>query len=268
MKVEGPPIVQPHVPFGVDPKSLTCAFWKAGRCDKGSRCKFSHSSDAQRKTQKKDLYTDTRDQKDDDDKKNDTMDKWDQDRLNKVINMKHGNPRTTTDKVCKYFLQAVEDGKYGWFWECPNGGEKCMYRHALPPGFVLKSERKEREALEKANEISLEEFLESARHKLGSNLTPVTPESFAKWKKERLDKKAAEEEAMRLKKATQAQANKMAGLSGREMFALNPEMFADEDDDDDDGALDMTTYMPAGWEQGRQEDDVPSEGVANLRVQD
>ena len=42
----------------------------------------------------------------------------------------------------------------------------------------------------------------------------------------------------------------------------------DEDDDDDDGALDMTTYMPAGWEQGRQEDDVPSEGVANLRVQD
>ena len=143
-----------------------------------------------------------------------------------------------------------------------------MYRHALPPGFVLKSERKEREALEKANEISLEEFLESARHKLGSNLTPVTPESFAKWKKERLDKKAAEEEAMRLKKATQAQANKMAGLSGREMFALNPEMFADEDDDDDDGALDMTTYMPAGWEQGRQEDVVPSDGMANLRVQD
>ena len=141
-----------------------------------------------------------------------------------------------------------------------------MYRHALPPGFVLKSERKEREALEKANEISLEEFLESARHKLGSNLTPVTPESFAKWKKERLDKKAAEEEAMRLKKATQAQANKMAGLSGREMFALNPEMFADEDDDDDDGALDMTTYMPAGWEQGRPEE--AARDMAQLHVND
>lgn len=267
MKMEGPPIVQPHVPFGVDPKSMTCAFWKAGRCDKGSRCKFSHSHDAGRKTQKKDLYTDTRDKKPgaEDDKKDDTMDKWDQDRLNKVINMKHGNPRTTTDKVCKYFLQAVEDGKYGWFWECPNGGEKCMYRHALPPGFVLKSERKEREALEKANEISLEEFLESARHKLGSNLTPVTPESFNKWKKERLDKKAAEEEAMRLKKQTQAQANKMAGLSGREMFALNPDMLADDDDDDDDGALDMTTYMPSGWEQGRQED-LPTEGVAKMSV--
>lgn len=269
LKAEGPPIVQPRVPFGVDPKSITCNFWKAGRCDKGSKCKFAHSNDAQRKQQKKDLYTDTRDQKDEDkDKKEDTMDKWDQERLNKVINMKHGNPRTTTDKVCKYFLQAVEDGKYGWFWECPNGGEKCMYRHCLPPGYVLKSERKEREALEKASEISLEEFLESARHKLGPNLTPVTSESFAKWKKERQDKRVAEEEAQRQKKATQAQANKLAGLSGREMFALNPDMFGDEDDgDDDDGALDMTSYMPSGWEQGRDEE-APTEEMERMRVEE
>ena len=192
-------VVQPKVPFGVDPKSVTCAFWKAGRCDKGSKCKYSHADDTQRKQQKKDLYTDTRDKKEEEleAKKNDTMDKWDQEQLNRVINTKHGNPKSTTDKVCKYFLQAVEDGKYGWFWECPNGGEKCMYRHRLPPGYVLKTEKKEKEALEKANEISLEEFLESARHKLGTNLTPVTPESFAKWKKERQDKKQAEEEAMR-----------------------------------------------------------------------
>lgn len=47
----------------------------------------------------------------------DTMDKWDQAKLDSVILSKHGNPRSTTDKVCKFFLQAVEDGKYGWFWE-------------------------------------------------------------------------------------------------------------------------------------------------------
>ena len=35
-----------------------------------------------------------------------------------------------------------------------------MYRHALPPGFVLKSQRKALEDAEKANQISLEEFLE------------------------------------------------------------------------------------------------------------
>lgn len=47
----------------------------------------------------------------------DTMDKWDQAKLDSVILSKHGNPKSTTDKVCKFFLDAVEDGKYGWFWE-------------------------------------------------------------------------------------------------------------------------------------------------------
>lgn len=49
--------------------------------------------------------------------------------------------------------------RFGWFWECPNG-DNCQYRHALPPGFVLKSQRKALEDAEKANTISLEEFLE------------------------------------------------------------------------------------------------------------
>lgn len=49
--------------------------------------------------------------------------------------------------------------RFGWFWECPNG-EKCQYRHALPPGFMLKSQRKAAADAEKANTISLEEFLE------------------------------------------------------------------------------------------------------------
>ena len=50
--------------------------------------------------------------------------------------------------------------------------------------------------------LTLEEFLESERHKLTGTLTPVTPESFAKWKKDRLDKKAAEDQARRAKEAT------------------------------------------------------------------
>ena len=57
-------------------------------------------------------------------------------KLRKVVMSKHGNPRTTTDKVCKYFIEAVENQKYGWFWTCPNGGDKCMYKHSLPPGYV------------------------------------------------------------------------------------------------------------------------------------
>ena len=58
-------------------------------------------------------------------------------KLRQVVLSKHGNPKTTTDKVCKFFIEAVENGKYGWFWTCPNGGDKCMYKHSLPQGYNL-----------------------------------------------------------------------------------------------------------------------------------
>ena len=63
----------------------------------------------------------------------------------------------TLFQVCKFFLEAVEKGLYGWFWSCPNG-PKCIYRHALPPGFVLKKKQTEKEVKE---EISFEEFIET-----------------------------------------------------------------------------------------------------------
>lgn len=72
--------------------------------------------------------------------------------------------------------------------------------------------------------LTLEDFLESERHKLTGKLTPVTPETFAKWKKERLDKKAAEDEARQAKEAT-----------GRAMFEKGGWDDSDEEDDDDDG---------------------------------
>lgn len=190
-----------------------------------------------------------------DERTKDTMDKWDQAKLDSVILSKHGNPKSTTDKVCKFFLQAVEDGKYGWFWECPNGGEKCMYKHRLPPGFVLKSQKKELDELAKQSEISLEDFLETERHKLGTNLTPVTKESFAKWKKERVDKKTAEEEANKKKKEAQVAANKANGLSGREQWTLGS-LVDQEEEDGDDGVndFDLGKYLNSGWKQERQEE--------------
>jgi hypothetical protein len=72
--------------------------------------------------------------------------------------------------------------------------------------------------------LTLEDFLESERHKLTGTLTPVTPESFAKWKAERLDKKAAEDQARLAKEAT-----------GRAMFEKGDwNASGDEDEDDDD----------------------------------
>lgn len=69
-------------------------------------------------------------------------------------------------QICKYFIDAVEKSKYGWFWECPNG-EKCIYRHALPPGYVLKKDKKKEE---KREEISLVDLIERERAALGSDL--------------------------------------------------------------------------------------------------
>lgn len=220
------------VPFGTDPKTVVCIFFKKGNCEKGKKCKFSHDTSIERKTEKKNLYTDAREgEAEAEKKKAETSADWDEDQLRKVVLSKKGNQRTTTEKVCKYFIQAIEDGKYGWFWTCPNGGDKCMYVHALPPGFVLKT--KEQRAAEKAlldksplKTLTLEDFLESERHKLTGTLTPVTPESFAKWKKDRLDKKAAEEQARKAKETT-----------GRDLFESGK--WRDEDDSDDDGDDDV-----------------------------
>lgn len=71
--------------------------------------------------------------------------------------------------------------------------------------------------------LTLEDFLESERHKLTGELTPVTPETFAKWKKERLNKKAAEEQARRAKENT-----------GRALFESGKWRDEDESDADDD----------------------------------
>lgn len=127
------PVQVQKVPFGVDPKTVLCQFYKKGHCDKGRKCKFSHDLAVERKTEKRSLYTDSR-EGEKEEKEQDKMDDWDEEKLRNVVMSKHGNPKTTTDKVCKYFIEAVENQKYGWFWICPNGGDKCMYKHSLPPG--------------------------------------------------------------------------------------------------------------------------------------
>lgn len=133
------PLQVQKVAFGVDPKTVLCQFYKKGHCEKGKKCKFSHDLNVERKTTKKDLYQDTREDEEET-KKKETNEDWDEEKLRSVVLSKKGNQKTSTDKVCKFFIEAVEEGKYGWFWTCPNGGDKCMYQHKLPPGFVANSQ--------------------------------------------------------------------------------------------------------------------------------
>ena len=57
------PVQAQKVPFGVDPKTVLCAFFKAGQCEKGTKCKFSHDLNVGRKVEKKNLYQDSREEK-------------------------------------------------------------------------------------------------------------------------------------------------------------------------------------------------------------
>ncbi|CAI4230114.1 unnamed protein product [Auanema sp. JU1783] len=217
----------------VDPKSILCLFFKQGMCQKGSKCKFSHDLTVEQKTVKKNLYVDSRDIG----KEDDNMEDWDEDKLKSVVDQKQtaeNKALNTTTIVCKYFLIAVENAKYGWFWECPNGGEKCMYRHCLPEGYILKKDRKKMEDQKKESEISLEELIEKERAALSSkNLTKITLQSFVAWKKKKLREKKEKEEADLKAKKEKIKAGKALGMSGRDIFTFNADLIADDDEADD-----------------------------------
>ncbi len=68
--------------------------------------------------------------------------------------------------MCKHFLRAIEKAVYGWFWECPVG-ETCIYRHALPPGFVFKKALKEQEEMQAQDSLTLEELVENEVSRVG-----------------------------------------------------------------------------------------------------
>ena len=120
------------------------------------------------------------------------MDEWDDAKLAEVVSKKHGAEKgNSTDIICKYFLDALDNNKYGWFWSCPNGGT-CMYKHALPKGYVLKKDQKRQE--KERQEISIEDLIEKERAALSTgNLTKVTLQTFVAWKKKKLKEKEAAE---------------------------------------------------------------------------
>lgn len=92
------PVQTQKVEKGTDPKSVVCAFFKAGQCGKGDRCKFSHDLTVERKVEKRSLYVDMRDE---DGAEGDTMENWNDEKLQQVVNTKHAGEKRmpTTDIV-------------------------------------------------------------------------------------------------------------------------------------------------------------------------
>eukprot|EP01017_Pseudomicrothorax_dubius_P043893 TRINITY_DN7375_c0_g1_i10.p1 TRINITY_DN7375_c0_g1~~TRINITY_DN7375_c0_g1_i10.p1 ORF type:complete len:403 (-),score=174.52 TRINITY_DN7375_c0_g1_i10:943-2151(-) len=225
-------INQREAAAGEDPKSIICAYYKQGLCQKGRKCKFSHDLDVEFKAAKIDIYTDQRDiifSNNDED-----MTTWDTNKLQEVVstNQKKYAQQKPTEIICKYFLDAVENSTYGWRWVCPNGWA-CHYRHCLPPGYTLKKDKAKRE--DDYELTPLEELLEEERAKLSvTGGTPVTLERFMKWKEDRRKKK--EEEAERKQKEEEKKAKKHGhtfGMSGRALFKYDPTLFKDDDEADE-----------------------------------
>ena len=222
-----------------------------------------------RKSTKIDLYVDQRDQRGPSEDPSAAVSQTpQQQQLDATIRERHGRPRgseaVTSQVVCKHFLDAVESGKYGWFWVCPNGGDQCPHRHALPPGFVVKSkaeqemERAAATAAQEAALVSVEDEIERERAKLTTS-TPVTLEAFLAWKERKRKEREQAERRRRdaaLKKSAGSggggAAHKVAlayGLSGRDLFQYRPELFVDDAD------ADASKYGERFYEENGEEEE-------------
>lgn len=81
-------------------------------------------------------------------------------------------------------------------------------------------------------------------------MTPVTLESFEQWKKNRIEKKEAEESAARKQKETRMKAGRSQGMSGRDLFDFNPTLAQAYDDEED--AIDFSQYDREETERERE----------------
>jgi len=125
--------------------------------------------------------------------------------------------------ICKAFIAAVESNKYGWFWECPNG-EKCLYRHALPPGFKLKRDQPKEE---KVVERAIEDIIEEEKLNLLGPGTPMNEENFKQWRAKILAKR--EKEA----KKDRAAALLLGKKTGRQLLEESGDSYLTEEGDEE-----------------------------------
>jgi len=222
-------------PVGVNPKTILCIYFKKGHCQAGDNCKFAHDFEVEHKAQTKDMYTDTRELNID---LNSDMKDWDENTLRTMLKRKEiGRPANASNQVCRHFVKAIEESRWGWFWECPNGNDKCVYRHALPPDYVLKKDR----VKEKIETRPLELVLEEERSKLTGTGTKVTPETFAAWKEKNRLAKEKEMKKAGLERAQQLKSGKVR-MTGKEIMESGANNNQDDDDGSDDG-IDLFKLM-------------------------
>lgn len=158
--------VQPKAPIGTDPKDIMCVYFLNKMCDKGDKCKYGHEK--------------------------------------KKVEQKVVIEQNTTRLVCRFLVDAINEGQMTKNWECPN--RDCQDIHKLVEvGDV---------------EISLEEFIELKRQSIEEEEL-LTEDTFKEWKERK--RKENEEHKRRVKLMRD-------GVSGTELFKERPDMFVDDDE--------------------------------------
>ncbi|KAM0673805.1 Translation machinery-associated protein 46 [Gurleya vavrai] len=161
-------LIQPKAPIGTDPKEIMCVYYLNKMCDKGDKCKYGH--------EKKKIEQ--------------IVEKEEEISKNKL--------------VCRFLIDAINDGQLTKNWECPNVNCKDIHK-LVEVGDV---------------EISLEEFIELKRQNVVEE-DFITEESFKQWKHK---KKMEDEEHKRRVKMMKE------GITGSELFREKPEMFVDDEE--------------------------------------
>ncbi|GKC55926.1 zinc finger CCCH domain-containing protein 11-like protein [Tanacetum coccineum] len=95
-----------EVPLDVDPKYVVCEFFKAGKCAKGSKCKFSRDLNVQRKGEKIDIFSVKRDEG--------TMEDWDLESLGKFVESKEKEYNHNKPTDIKTTTPIITDSFMGW----------------------------------------------------------------------------------------------------------------------------------------------------------
>jgi len=182
------------------------------------------------------------------------MSEWDDQMLADVVAKKSiGKPHNPSAGICKHFLQAVEERKYGWFWECPNG-DKCQYRHALPSGFVLKRDQKKEE---KIVERPIEDIIEEERQALPDGGTPMSEVNFKKWKEKRT---TAREKEQKKQKASQFSGRK----TGKQLLEEDADRYKDEEGEGEgDAEVDVMMLLK---QKHAEEDQMDRDNAALVEI--
>ena len=210
-------IKQADVAEGEEAKNILCEFFKAGCCEKGDKCEFSHDINIQFNQGTCDIYTDLREIK-----KNMGMES----EINKIAEEKEKKRSKVPQSniVCKFFLDAVMKKVYGWKWECPNG-EDCHYKHYLPKGYILSTKEKAQEEMTIDEYYNLEEQIDEERERIGKSGTPVNDATFSEWKKKR--------DVFRKEKKEFEDKKRKGVQTGIQLFKTSSVVFKDDDNAED-----------------------------------